>query len=72
MNERIKELEQMCWEELGEEESYYPVFNTKKFAELIIKECVDIAHQESETQMNTDGQVAADRIWATIKNRFGA
>jgi hypothetical protein len=39
MNERIKQLEQMCWEELGEEECYYPVFNTKKFAELIVQEC---------------------------------
>ena len=42
MNERIKELEERCWEELGEEEAMYPVFNTEKFAKLIVKECLDI------------------------------
>ena len=39
MNERIRQLEDACWEELGEDECYYTVFNKEKFAELIIKEC---------------------------------
>jgi len=34
MNERIQKLEELCWQELGEEEGMYPVFNTKKFAAL--------------------------------------
>lgn len=38
MNERIRELEERCWEELGEEEGMYPVFNTKKFAKLVVQE----------------------------------
>lgn len=42
MNERIKELEERCWEELGEEECYYTVFNKEKFAELIVQECAGI------------------------------
>jgi hypothetical protein len=40
MNERIRQLEDACWEELGEDECYYPVFNKEKFAELIVRECV--------------------------------
>ena len=44
MNERILELEAQCWE-------YEPswtgvdklVFNSKKFAKLIVKQCADIS-----------------------------
>jgi hypothetical protein len=46
MNDRIRELEERCWEELGEEECYYTVFNREKFAELIVKECIDIVEDE--------------------------
>jgi hypothetical protein len=40
MNERIKELESQCWEarQYGP-----PWFNAKKFAELIIRECMSVA-----------------------------
>jgi hypothetical protein len=41
MNERIRQLEDACWEELGEDECYYPVFNKEKFAELIVRECAE-------------------------------
>ena len=38
MNERIKELEIQCWEP----RQYVPAwFNSTKFAELIVKECID-------------------------------
>jgi len=39
MNERIKELEAQCWEarQYGP-----PWFNSKKFAELIVKECASL------------------------------
>jgi hypothetical protein len=30
MNERLKQLEQMCWEELGEEEGVLPCIQYKK------------------------------------------
>ena len=40
MNERIRQLEDDCWEELGEDECYYPVFNKEKFAELIVRQCI--------------------------------
>ena len=36
MNERIKELENQCWEERAYGSSW---FNAEKFAELIVKEC---------------------------------
>lgn len=42
MNERIQELEELCWQELGEDEGMYPVFNTKKFAALVA------AHEREE------------------------
>jgi hypothetical protein len=39
MNERIKELELQCWEPT----QYGPAwFNSTKFAELIVKECIDV------------------------------
>ena len=42
MNERIKELEAQCWEarQYGP-----PWFDSKKFAELIIKECIGCCEQ---------------------------
>ena len=40
MNERIKELEIQCWEP----RQYGPAwFNSTKFAELIVRECVERA-----------------------------
>ena len=61
MNERIRQLEDACWEELGEDECYYPVFNTKKFAQLIVKECLDAVG---------DGPMQRPEI-QRIKARFG-
>lgn len=45
--------------------------NIKKFAELIVKECADIADQESKCQDTNIGIQVAERIWHTIRNRFG-
>lgn len=40
MNEQIKELEIQCWEP----RQYGPAwFNSKKFAELIVRECAKVA-----------------------------
>jgi hypothetical protein len=40
MNERIKELEKQCWQSTQTEP--YALFDVKKFAELIIRDCMDV------------------------------
>ena len=62
MNEKIKELA------LQAGGSHYPDVNSKQleqFAELILKECIDICNQGTATQ-TTSGGVAI-----LIKQRFG-
>ena len=47
MNEKIKELELQCWEPT----QYGPAwFNSTKFAELLIRECADIADLADENK----------------------
>ena len=41
MNERIKELERQCWQSTQTEP--YALFDVKKFAELIVRECANVA-----------------------------
>ena len=41
MNERIKELEKQCWQSIQIEP--YALFDSKKFAELLIQECARVA-----------------------------
>jgi len=40
MNERIKELEKQCWQSTQTEP--YALFDVKKFAELIVQDCMDV------------------------------
>ena len=40
MNERIKQLEKQCWR--STQSDPYAFFDVKKFAELIVQECIDI------------------------------
>jgi len=40
MNQRIKELEKQCWQSSQSEP--YALFDVNKFAELIVRECVDV------------------------------
>jgi hypothetical protein len=44
MNDRIKELESMCWTDTSPEwaENIRMEFNIEKFAELLIKECAEV------------------------------
>ena len=57
MNERIKELEIQCWEP----RQYGPAwFNSTKFAELIVRECADVAAEHG----------ALD-IYEEIREHFG-
>ena len=41
MNERIKELEKQCWQSSQSEP--YALFDVKKFAELIVRECAELS-----------------------------
>jgi hypothetical protein len=68
MNERIRQLEDACWEELGEDECYYPVFNKEKFAELIVRECMDICEDEDDGSIDTKSVRLA---MIRIKKHFG-
>ena len=45
MNERIKEIEKQCWQ--SSQSKPYALFDVKKFAELIVKECLDIAQDRA-------------------------
>jgi len=79
MNERMKEIAEQAKIEFVYDPTETPMRafvecwedELEKFAELIIKECADIADQESKTQRSNHGRQAADQIWHTIKNRFG-
>jgi len=78
VNERIKLLisqaeifANQTVPQLKGNQTYWWRVRDEKFAELIVKECIDIADQESKTQRSNYGRQAADQIWHTIKNRFG-
>ena len=77
MNERIKELEERCWEELGEEECYYTVFNREKFAEFIINECIkccgeiDDINKAYREGLFLDPELGPKECINTIKEHFG-
>jgi hypothetical protein len=62
MNERIKQLESQCWEarQYGP-----PWFNSKKFAELIVRECQTVV----EWAISVDSTI--DRVPMLIKEHFG-
>ncbi len=67
MNERIRELESQCWEP----RQYGPAwFDSEKFAELIIRECVEVCHkmaEDSDSYVVHDGDTCAEQI----KKHFG-
>ncbi len=70
MNERIKQLESQCWEarQYGP-----PWFNSKKFAELIVRECARVAiEKQTENDINNivSKNPAKDFAYALIKH-FG-
>ena len=50
MNERIKELEKQCWSHRvnGRLVDGQLHFDTQKFAELIVKECISIVDEQKE------------------------
>jgi hypothetical protein len=60
MQERIKELEAKCWD-YGR-----GIVNTQKFAELIVRECANVA-----MQADIDGCNIGNRAWQKINEHFG-
>ena len=69
MNERIKELEAQCWEPT----KYGPPwFDSQKFAELIVQECISQAHAVSELRgITEDMKYGADVSAVLIARHFG-
>tara|TARA_R110000868_G_scaffold256328_1_gene513028 strand:- start:232 stop:516 length:285 start_codon:yes stop_codon:yes gene_type:complete len=76
MNERIKELESQCWEP----RQYGPAwFNSTKFAELIVAECVSILRKPEYPMTHPEELTDYNRGWVNgrllgiehIAYRFG-
>ena len=75
MNERIKELidKATTIEEHGWGASYEN-FDKKKFAELIVRECISMADKESERYSNLDQEycsMAMDNYRELVRKHFG-
>lgn len=74
MNERIQQLEKQCWETrqvTNDAHSWHTSFNTQKFAELIIKDCISqIAIIGLSNEENEDISWAVDLAILNIKDRF--
>ena len=69
MNDRIKELEQQCWEV---RQYNPPWFNATKFAELIVAECIDCSTWVGKVNKNAIEPVhTAHAINQRIKKHFG-
>jgi hypothetical protein len=69
MNERIKELEIQCWEP----RQYGPAwFNSTKFAELIVQECMACSTWVGKMNTNSCEPIhTAHAINQRIKQQFG-
>ena len=69
MNERIKELEQQCWEV---RQYNPPWFNATKFAELIVRECMACSTWVGKMNTNSGEPIqTAHAINQRIKKHFG-
>jgi hypothetical protein len=62
MNTRIKELEKQCWQSTQTEP--YALFDSKKFAELIVRECARVYWNID------DGEIHGEYVKA-LKEHFG-
>ena len=63
MNERIEKLADQCWSESKYDPSIEPWFNRRKFAELIVRECAEIAKL---TEDDDGDDYKSGRSWAGI------
>ncbi len=64
MNDRIRELEKQCWSHRvdGVLVDGHLHFDTKKFAELIVRECINIAYEYDAPKMSGPGMIIGNRI----------
>lgn len=67
MNERIEKLADECWSKSEYDPSIDPWFNHRKFAELIISECIDIIGPYAVRMDDFDG----GHPIADLKKHFG-
>lgn len=69
MNERIKELEAQCWEP----RQYGPAwFNSTKFAELIVKECLnELCEQMDKHNVDLSNLPSWYKALAKTEEHFG-
>jgi hypothetical protein len=67
MNERFKEIEKQCWR--ATQSDPYALFDVKKFAELIVQECIDIIAPYT-VRMSRPGEEYLHPI-LEIKRHFG-
>ena len=82
MNERIKELEDQCWVKVpcdfdmnaGGLSTIRTVFDRKKFAELLIRECLDCiakVHKTEYTKEFNEGYtLGVERCFYKIEEHF--
>jgi hypothetical protein len=68
MNERINELEEQCWEP---KQYGPPWFNSKKFAESIVRECADSALKKGMASPDTDFRTGSILLSEYLLARFG-
>ena len=74
MNQRIKQLEQQCWSHRveGALVDGQLHFDTQKFAELIVRECVQACINEGKTYEVESAGLYQSNLYATaIKTHFG-
>ena len=70
MNERIKEIEKQCWK--STESDPYAFFDVKKFAELIVKECMACSTWVGKMNTNSCEPIhTAQAINQRIKQQLG-
>lgn len=66
MNERIKQLYEQSMEQHASNNTAWEELNPEKFAELIVKECAnvawDIAHQYNSDEINDVGYSILDHF----------
>jgi len=69
MNKRIRDFEKQCWNHQAN------CLDAKKFAELIVRECVKLCEHESNNDEYDDYDmgmwVKAESIKTAIKEHFG-
>lgn len=72
MNERLKALLVQCTQESIDGQFANPYVDQEKFAELIIKECADIALKSGNiANKNISAKVESERIYHKIMDHFG-